>query len=154
MWSGHQKPQVQPEAGPAEPGTGFNYFRVRNVRFVNTPDAFLLFVFISCCRGCCCFSQALNKGRAASSLSLFGKAKLEKPLGEANHENNVITQDPRSGCWVLPRRLLIASSTPCVAGGNDNFSGMVGVQLGIKMDGHPSVTFPCRPKDNPVSLAG
>lgn len=46
MWSGHQKPQVQPEAGPAEPGTGFNYFRVRNVRFVNTPDVFCLFSFL------------------------------------------------------------------------------------------------------------
>lgn len=131
------------------------------MRFVNTPDVFLLFVFISCCfRGCCCFSQALNKERAASSLSLFGKAKLEKQriflqlqtLGEANHEKNVITQDPRSGCWVLPRGLLIASATPCVGGGNDNFSGVVGVQLGVKM--HPSVTFPHRPKDNPLSLAG
>lgn len=98
MWSGSQTPQVQPEAGPAEPGTGFNYFRVGNVRFGNAPDAFLLFVFISCCRrGRCCFSQALNKERAASSLSLFGKAKLEKQriflqletLGEANHEKKM-----------------------------------------------------------------
>lgn len=28
--------------------TGFNYFRVRNVRFVNTPDVFLLFILIFC----------------------------------------------------------------------------------------------------------
>ena len=119
MWSRHQKPQVQPEARPAEPGTGFNYFRVRNVLFVNTPDVFLLFVFIFCCfRGCCCFSEALNKERAASSLSLFGKAQLEKrriflqlkPLGRQIMKTPLLRiPEVAAGCWVP------ATSHPCSA---------------------------------------
>ena len=94
--------------------TGFNYFRVRNVLFVNTPDVFLLFILMFCLfyfllSGCCCFSTTLNKKTSNRVRILVWEGPVEESKtlltaqdsGEVNHEN-VINQEPRGGCSGVP----------------------------------------------------
>lgn len=96
-----------------------------------------LFVLLFCFRGPCCSSKTLNKGKGNRVLILVWEGPAGEPKdlftaqdpGEVNHEN-VINQDPRSDCWGLPRGLLITSSTHCVDGRNDSFSGIGGDRQG------------------------